>query len=293
MSDHEYNNKYGITEELVRELILVKKLTTHEAAKEIGCSQCNFCYWMKKFNIQAIFKKGSKEHLERMGKGRLKYEGKRPRKERIQRFLNIIDYNWDEIQRFYDTDKTWKQVRDKFGCSLVLISHARKIDLFKTRTKEENCKLASINSKCRKHSDETKIKLSIARKEYLPKNNKPAWKTHDKFKSQPCEWLKSELRNKDYAFVEELQPLRHLKRFFSMDIAFPEVKFAIEINGGQHYDTNGELKPYYQNRHDLIKKEGWEIWEVKYHETRSPLFLQRALEVLKIKGVRPVVIETT
>jgi very-short-patch-repair endonuclease len=112
----------------------------------------------------------------------------------------------------------------------------------------------------------TKQKLSRRRIEYLASNpSRPAWKTHEKFKSIPCEKWKNYLKSQGIKFVEEFQPLRDLGRFFSIDIAFPDKKIGIEINGGQHYDTHGALKPYYQSRHDLIEGTGWTIYEIPYH----------------------------
>ena len=51
-----------------------------------------------------------------------------------------------------------------------------------------------------------------------------------------------------------------------MDIAIPEKKIVIEVNGNQHYDSDGSLKPYYQERHDLIENVGWNVMEVHYKD---------------------------
>jgi len=85
-----------------------------------------------------------------------------------------------------------------------------------------------------------------------------------KFKSVPCEHLKNKLKNSEIEFIEEYQPLLHLQRYYSIDIAFPDKKIGIEINGNQHYNKKGDLKEYYQKRHDEIEKEGWVIYELHY-----------------------------
>ena len=48
----------------------------------------------------------------------------------------------------------------------------------------------------------------------------------------------------------------------NIDIAFPDIKLGIEINGNQHYNSDGTLKDYYQERHNLIEEAGWKLLEV-------------------------------
>jgi hypothetical protein len=90
------------------------------------------------------------------------------------------------------------------------------------------------------------------------------WKNNKKFKSIPCENVKDYLKKNNIDFVEELRPLED--RQFSLDIAFPHIMTAIEINGQQHYNSDGTLKEYYQGRHDLIENAGWKIIEVHYSQ---------------------------
>ena len=54
------------------------------------------------------------------------------------------------------------------------------------------------------------------------------------------------------------------ERFFSIDISLPQYKIGIEINGNQHYESNGCLKEYYQKRHDYIVSLGWNLYELHY-----------------------------
>ena len=99
------------------------------------------------------------------------------------------------------------------------------------------------SNKCGKTiSLEHKEKISEARKRYLQENkDKHPWRMSDKFKSIPCEKVKEFLTNNGIKFVEEWVPLDG--RNYSIDIAFPDKKIGIEINGNQHYDRNGKLKP--------------------------------------------------
>ena len=52
-------------------------------------------------------------------------------------------------------------------------------------------------------------------------------------------------------------------RNFSIDIAFPDLKIGIEVNGNQHY-KNDRLIEYYQQRHDHIIGLGWNLYELHY-----------------------------
>lgn len=113
------------------------------------------------------------------------------------------------------------------------------------------------------HSSESKIKMSRARKEWLAENpNQHPWKRSTKFESEPCQKLKEVLSLREIEFIEEFTPLDD--RFFSIDIAFPTIKVGIEINGEQHYNRDGSLKKYYQERHNLIESAGWKLYEIHY-----------------------------
>lgn len=117
-----------------------------------------------------------------------------------------------------------------------------------------------------RHTPESKLKISDARKKYLQEHpDKHVWQTRKYGTSVPCEQFKKILESQKIPFIAEYEPLIHLHRFFSIDVAFPEKRIGIEINGRQHYDELGKLKPYYQKRHDLIEREGWLLYEIPYH----------------------------
>ncbi len=121
-----------------------------------------------------------------------------------------------------------------------------------------------IKNNTLRHSEKSKRLMSEKRKEYLLNNpDKHPWKKN-KFKSIPCENIKNFLKEKNFKFEEEFQPL--CDRFFSIDIAFTDIKLGIEINGNQHYSevSTNTLTEYYQKRHDLIEKSGWKSLEVNY-----------------------------
>lgn len=112
-------------------------------------------------------------------------------------------------------------------------------------------------------SEETKKKISKKMKEVWKERSKTYYKENKHFISKPCENFKDIMTKEGYSFVEEYQPL-YPNRFFAIDIAIPDKKIGIEINGTQHYE-NGKLKKYYQDRHDLICEKGWILHEIPYN----------------------------
>lgn len=125
--------------------------------------------------------------------------------------------------------------------------------------KRKTCSKECMHS----HTTKTKEKLSVIRKKFLSENpDAHVWKRSTKFISVPCENVKLYLRNNNISFIEEYTPLSN--KAYAIDIAFPNIKVGIEINGNQHYDNYGKLKPYYQRRHDEIVDAGWNIIEVHY-----------------------------
>jgi hypothetical protein len=122
---------------------------------------------------------------------------------------------------------------------------------------------------------------SQARRMYLRNNpEKHPWKSSKKFTSVPCEILKNILIDNNISYVPEFQPL-FPERFFSIDIAFPDKKVGIEINGNQHYNSDGTLKDYYQNRRNLILSHGWSLYEYHYSLMYDEHFIKLLIEKIK------------
>lgn len=133
-------------------------------------------------------------------------------------------------------------------------------DRRKTLCSDECKRVRAVNAF---KDEDLRKRLSDSRKAWLAANpEKHPWKRSSKFESEPCQNLKDALEARSIEFHEEFTPLDD--RFFSLDVAFPAMKIGIEVNGEQHYNRNGSLKPYYQQRHDLIESAGWKLYEVHY-----------------------------
>lgn len=174
-----------------------------------------------------------------------------------------MEYDIEEIQKYHNEGHTWRNIKEKFNISIGRLNKLKKEGKFVSRSRSASLKIAYYKNN-RKHSEETKKKISKARKTYLKNNpNKIHWRSKDKKISKPCEKFKHFLRKRNISFIEEFDPQVE-NRFFSVDIAMPDKMIILEINGGQHYNSSGNLKPYYQERHNLIKEKGWKIFEVHY-----------------------------
>lgn len=162
-----------------------------------------------------------------------------------------IDVDWKEIQQYHNGGMTIKEVVEKFSISRTCINTAVKKGLF---VKIRHPAIVS---------DEVRKVISMKRKEWLRKNpEKHPWRREDKFKSVPCKKFKDKLTSMGISFLPEYIPLAD--RFFSIDVAFPDKRVGVEINGQQHYEADGSLKKYYQERHDLLALHGWIVIELHY-----------------------------
>lgn len=149
------------------------------------------------------------------------------------------------------------------GCLALHERRCKKNPNYKPTEKQQ----LKLNKKLNKQkyicSDETKEKISKSRKKWLFEHKEQhVWKRNTKFKSVPCENVKQFLTDNNINFVPEYTPFEDVN--YCIDIAFPHEKIGIEINGNQHYDKNGNLSQYYQQRHDLFIERGWKLYEVHY-----------------------------
>lgn len=145
-----------------------------------------------------------------------------------------------------------------------MIEIARILNVHET-TIQRACKRYGIKSHWSYSNPDSRKLYGEKRREYFKNNpDKHPWKRSNKYKSHPCELFKKWLTSKGILFCEEFSPLIEQGRFYSIDVAFPELKIGIEINGNQHYEPRGVLKPYYQSRHDEIEASGWKLYEIHY-----------------------------
>jgi hypothetical protein len=181
---------------------------------------------------------------------------------------NINGIDWTEIQTVYNNGISLNGLQKMFNLSRNQLNSAFKSDL-----------LNKISHNFH-HTDETKKIISEKRKKFLSENpDKHVWKRNDKFKSVPCEYFKGILRENFINYTEEYSPLDSDN--FSLDIAFPDKRIAIEVNGNQHYNKDKTLKEYYQNRENVFKENGWNMFQIHYSLVYKEEFVSKFIKQLK------------
>lgn len=181
---------------------------------------------------------------------------------------DLSSIGWEDIQKAHDDGLLWSVIPKRYGFSMTVLRRAEKNGL--------------IRKIKRKHewTDREKKSHSEKRIKYLSKNpDSHHWRRDEKFKSVPCEMFKEKLKESKINFIDEFKPLSN--RSFSVDIAFPDKKIGIEINGNQHYNSDGSLKEYYQNRKDIIEKDGWKIFDIHYSKVYDNDFISEFIEKIK------------
>lgn len=182
--------------------------------------------------------------------------------------IDLTKIDWVLINNEHENGLYWTKIPIKFGIGKKVLNRAEKEGFIK-KIKHKN-----------KHTDESRKILSYKMSKYLKENpEKCVWKRSDKLKSVPCEVLKKHFKDNCINFVEEYKPLDN--RFFSIDIAFPDKKIGIEVNGTQHYNKYGGLKEYYQKRKEEIEKLGWKLFDVHYSKVYKESFVNELIYTLK------------
>ena len=175
------------------------------------------------------------------------------------------------INDYSDNNFTYREIIAKYK-----VNNATLVKILK----HENTNSADkIKKRCKiykKHSVETKKKISIKRIEWLKNNpDNHVWKRNDKFKSIPCEHLKDILIKNSFNFIEEFNPLDN--KSYSIDIAFPIEKIGLEVNGNQHYNNDGSLKKYYYDRKIEIENTGWKLYDIHYTKVYKQEFIDNLI----------------
>jgi very-short-patch-repair endonuclease len=181
-------------------------------------------------------------------------------------------YDWSLIQKDHDNGMTWRQLQDKYGLTTASISNAKKRGVFISRNKSEARKLAPG----RPLTEETKQKLSIARKKYLEKNpDKVPYKLNHSSKESYPEKYFSEVFEKENIKVERYYYIG----LYELDFCIPEKKIDIEIDGDQHYDDKKVVESD-KRRTIYLEDNGWDIIRIRWSDYNKLLYDEK-LEFIK------------
>lgn len=187
-------------------------------------------------------------------------------------------HNWEDIQKFYNENHTWKEILKKFNISNEGLSLSIKRGLFKTRGRSESVKNWLRNNP-RKHSDETKKKLSEIRKKYLKENpdKVPYLLNHSSKESYPEKYFTEVFTN------ENINVIKYYRiGIYELDFCIPEKKIDIEIDGNQHYDDI-KISESDKRRNLFLENDGWDIIRIKWSDYQRMATYEKALYIKNIK----------
>lgn len=171
-------------------------------------------------------------------------------------------YDWQEIQKYYDSGKTWREIIDHFGVSMHSLHKAQKRGSFISRGRSDAQKLSCKNNP-RTHTEETKKKLSQIRIDHLQKHpdQVPYLLNHySKGSSYPEKYFESVFRKEGISLVHH-----HQIGSYQLDFADIDKKIDIEIDGEQHYVDMRVVKSD-KRRTKWLDERGWTCYRIRWSD---------------------------
>jgi len=145
--------------------------------------------------------------------------------------------------------------------------------------KAKNEKL-KIKGKERKHSEETKKKLSEIRINYLKQNpDKVPYKlNHSSKESYPEKYFTELFENEGFGVSKKLQI-----GLYELDFYIPNKKIDIEIDGSQHY-TDSKIVESDKRRTSFLESEGWDVIRIDWAKYQKMNFEEKADYIKDLKN---------
>jgi very-short-patch-repair endonuclease len=189
-----------------------------------------------------------------------------------------VNINWTDFQEFYNKNRLIDSL-EKFKISKGTFYKAVKLGLIKNRNKSESAKIALEKLPARKHSNETKAKISEIRKKFLLENPEkvPYRLNHSKNESYPEKYFS------EIFFNENVKVVRYYRiGLYELDFAIPEKKIDIEIDGSQHsYDE--KIKISDDKRNMFLEQNGWDIIRINWSKFMKLSFNDKKDYILNLK----------
>lgn len=149
-----------------------------------------------------------------------------------------------------------------------------------SRVKQQSIILSNRVSpfKGKHHSEESKQKLSMKRKQYLLDNPEkvPYKLNHHSKQSYPEKYFREVFDNDDL-LKKAISEYR--VKLYSLDFAFPDIKFYIEIDGEQHY-TDSRIFEHDKKRNLELEEMGWKSIRIRWSEYNKKS-LEEKQEIIK------------
>jgi very-short-patch-repair endonuclease len=193
----------------------------------------------------------------------------------------MTSHDWQVIQKDYDENLlTTRQLKDKYHLYWWQFTQAKKNNWFKGRSHSESNRVSK--SPPRKHSEETKNKLSEIRKKHLQEHpdQVPYLLNHySKGDSYPETYFK------DVFEKENIQLLHHKQvGLYQLDFYNDALKIYIEIDGEQHY-VDKRIVESDIRRTEYLKNLGWSGKRIRWAEYQKLQIKERKSLINEIKSL--------
>jgi hypothetical protein len=187
----------------------------------------------------------------------------------------MIDIEWSIIQKFYDEGNSVVDTSKKFNISERQLYKASKNGIFLIRSISESIKI-SPKSK-RKHTEETKKKISDIRKKYLLENpdKVPYLLNHSRQESYPEKYFTEVFRNFNLT-------KKYRVGLYELDFSVPNRKIDIEIDGNQHY-CDEKIVESDKRRNKFLEDDGWDVIRINWSEYQKLNFDEKNKYILNLK----------
>jgi len=191
-------------------------------------------------------------------------------------------YNWQLIKADYNNGLTQREITEKYGVSICDLYKAKNRGDIIFRSKAEAAALAAKN-KPRKHSEETKKKISEIRKKFLAENpdKVPYRLNHSSKRSIPE--LVFEKALIDYGFVKDIDFISEYPMgIYQYDFAFLNQRIDVEIDGGTHQLEN--VVEIDKRRDEYSLEHGWRVLRITASDIQKDVnaSLNKLLEIFNL-----------
>lgn len=185
---------------------------------------------------------------------------------------------WDDIQEYYDKGYSVRDTLLKFNISGRKFYKGVNCGFVRLRNKSESQKI-SQNRNPRKHSDETKKKISEIRKKYLSENPDmvPYRLNHSSKESFPEKYFSEVFENENIKVERYFQV-----GLYELDFCIPDKKIDIEIDGNQHY-YDDKIVESDKRRTLSLEESGWDIIRINWSDYQKMNLVDRKDYILKLK----------
>lgn len=170
--------------------------------------------------------------------------------------------NWEKIQKYYDDNHTWREIKNAFGVSMSTLIKARNRGMFISRNRSD-AGILSNKRFPRKLSEETKKKISSSMIEFLkdhPDRVPYLLNHYSKGESYPEKYFNCVFTGNSLTFERYLQ-----YNVYNLDFAFVDKLINVEIDGDQHICDKAVIRSN-QRRDKYLTEHGWKTIRILWSE---------------------------